>query len=173
METSAAIAEPAIVPDLSKSLIFSPANDTSSISATHVKVLGLGSYDVQFRFNAGTLSYEIANATPSVTNATTESFAGWCVCTLYQGVTPIFSPMIKPVGNDLLVAGVFQYKYLGTSGEGDSSVWKYAVSFTDETKYLLTLTKSTDGAITAYMGYLGAGKTELDLSNTLKCEKKG
>lgn len=166
-------AQTAITPDLSKSFIFSPADDPSSITATHIKVPGLGNYDVQFRFDAATLTYEIANTTPSATNATTESFAGWYVCTLYQGTTPIFSPMIKPVGNDLLVAGVFQYKYLGISGEGDSSVWKYAVSFADDTKYLMTLTKPAEGPITAYMGYLGVGKTELDLTNTLKCEKKG
>jgi hypothetical protein len=163
---------------LSKSFVFSPADAPSTINATHVKVPGFGNYDVTFKFNPTTLAFDMAMAIPSVTDVTTESFAGWYVCTLFDGTVPIMSPMIRPVGNDLLVGGVFQYKYIGISGTTEAPVWKYTVSFADGTRYFLSMSKGaastgTETPITAIMGYLDAGKTDLDLANTRKCTKKG
>lgn len=164
---AASSAQAQISLDLSKSFVYA-STSADTIGATHVKVADIGNYDALFKFNPASLAFELESATPSQTDANTESLTGIFTCRLYNGTTPMFTTTIKPAGHDLIFGAVLQYRFLGTTG---SNVWKYTVTFDDGGKYLLSMLKESASAVTAVQGYLAPGQTELDLANTLKCEK--
>lgn len=156
--------------DMGRSFLYAPVGTSNTIKGTHLKIPGIGSYDATFKFNAGTLGFDLDSAMPSQTDENTESLSGSYTCYLYNGGLPLFSTTIRPVGHDLIFGAGFQYRFIGTEG---SNVWKYTVSFADGGKYLMSLVKESPSAVTAVLGYLPAGLTELDVANTLKCIKQG
>jgi hypothetical protein len=156
--------------DMSKSFIYINATKSETISATHIKVPGVGNYDVNFKFNRTTLGFDLESASPSQTDENTESLAGIYTCRLYNGSQPIFTTTIMPVGHDLILGAAMQYNFHSTVG---SNIWKYTVSFPSGGKYLLSMVKESSSAVTAVLGYLPPGETELDTANTMSCDKKG
>lgn len=154
--------------EFDNSFVYVPAGASDSIAATHVKVPGLGNYDVRFKFNPATLAMDLASATPSTTDDNTESLTGLYHCKRYGETTPIFSAMIKPAGQNLVFGGALEYVFNSVSG---SNNWKYTVSFNDGGKYLLSIVKESATSIYAITGYIPAGQTSMDTNSALRCDK--
>lgn len=159
-----------IAVEFDKSFLYVPAGASDAIAATHVRVPGLGNYDVRFKFNPATLAMDLESATPSSTDDNTASLAGIYHCKRYGGATPLFSTVIKPAGQNLVFGGAVEYVLLGISG---SNNWKYTASLSDGGKYFLSVVKESASSIYALAGYIPAGQSSMDMSSALRCDKAG
>jgi hypothetical protein len=157
-----------IAVEFDKSFVYMPAGTTDSIAVTHVKVPGLGNYNVRFKFNPATLAMDLDSATPSTTDDNTESLTGTYHCKRYGDSTPIFSTVIKPAGQNLVFGGAVEYVFYGISG---SNNWKYIASLSDGGKYLLSVVKESATSIYALTGYIPAGQSSMDTNSALRCDK--
>lgn len=151
-----------------KSYMYMPSGASDSIAATHVKVPGLGNYDVRFKFNPNTLAMDFASATPSTTDDNTESLTGLYHCRRYGQTTPIFSTTIMPAGQNLVFGGSFEYGFIGTVG---SNQWQYTKTFSDGGRYLLSIVKESATSIYADTGYVAPGQNAVDTNSALRCYK--
>lgn len=159
---------PQIAVEFDKSYVSAPAGTTDSIAVTHVKVPGLGNYDVRFKFNPATLAMDLASATPSTTDDNTESLTGLYHCKRYGDSTPLFSTYIRPSGQNLIFGGGVKYSYNAVSG---SNNWKYVVSLSDGGYYLLSIVKESATSIYAITGYIPPGSESMDMNSALRCDK--
>lgn len=151
-----------------ESFMYMPSGASDSIAATHVKVPGLGNYDVRFKFNPSTLALDLESATPSSTDDNTESLTGLYHCRRYGQTTPIFSTTIMPAGQNLVFGGSLEYSFIGTVG---SNQWQYTKSFSDGGRYLLSIVKESATSIYADTGYIAPGQSAVDTNSALRCYK--
>jgi hypothetical protein len=151
--------------NLGESFLYVPAGTDDSITATHVKVPGLGNYDVRFKFNPNTLSLDLQSATPSSTDDNTESLTGLYHCKRYGESTPLFSTYLRPAGRDMIFGGGIEYRFNGNIG---SNAWQYIVPLSDGGRYLLHIVKESASSIYALTG---SGQDSLDLTTGLRCDK--
>lgn len=154
--------------EFDNSFVYVPAGASDSIAATHVKVPGLGNYNVRFKFNPATLAMDLASATPSTTDDNTESLTGLYHCKRYGETTPLFSTYLRPSGQNLVFGGGVTYAFIDNPS---SNIWQYTVPLSDGGRYLLHIVKESATSIYALTGYIPAGQTSMDLPTALRCDK--
>lgn len=158
--------------EFDKSFMSMPSGASDSIVVTHVKVPSLGNYDVRFKFNPVTLAMDLESASPSTTDANTESLTGLYHCKHYGSTTPLFSTYIRPSGQNMVFGGGVVYGFNSISG---SNNWKYTTPLSDGGSYLLSIVKESATSIYALTGYVPAvpsgQQASLDLTTALRCDK--